>query len=59
MTKMNKSMLTFLSKLSVIILCILGVVELGFALWSVLDQRYKTLAYTLADVGYIVSFKQK
>ncbi|CAF2514093.1 unnamed protein product [Rotaria sp. Silwood2] len=50
---MNKSMLTFLSKLSIVLLCILGLTELAFALWSVLDHRYKTLAYSLADVGYI------
>ncbi|CAF4802471.1 unnamed protein product [Rotaria sp. Silwood1] len=50
---MNKSMLTFLSKLSIVLLCILGLTELAFALWSVLDQRYKTLAYSLADIGYM------
>ena len=52
---MSKSTLTFVSKLFIILLCILGLIELGFALWTVLDQRYKTLAYNLADVGYIVS----
>ncbi|CAF0949574.1 unnamed protein product [Rotaria sordida] len=46
-------MLTFLSKISIILLCILGLTELAFALWSILDHRYKTLAYNLADVGYI------
>ena len=54
---MNKSTLQFCSKLSVIILCILGLTELGLALWTVLDNRYKSLAYNLADVGYIVSMK--
>jgi len=52
---MNKSTLTFWSKLSVIILCILGLTELGLALWTVFDNRYKSLAFSLADVGYIVS----
>jgi len=51
---MNKSTLTFWSKLSVIILCILGLTELGLALWTVFDNRYKSLAFNLADVGYIV-----
>lgn len=51
---MNKSSLTFLSKLSVIILCILGLTELALALWTVFDNRYKSLAFNLADVGYIV-----
>ncbi|CAF3351698.1 unnamed protein product [Rotaria socialis] len=50
---MSKSTLTFVSKFSIILLCILGLIELGFALWTVLDQQYKTLAYNLADVGYI------
>ncbi|CAF2066762.1 unnamed protein product [Rotaria magnacalcarata] len=50
---MSKSTLTFASKLFIILLCILGLIELGFALWTLLDQRYKTLAYDLADVGYI------
>jgi uncharacterized SAM-binding protein YcdF (DUF218 family) len=53
---MNKSMFKFTSKLAVIILFILGLIELGIALWTVLDTRYKCLAYNLADVGYIVSF---
>jgi uncharacterized SAM-binding protein YcdF (DUF218 family) len=52
---MNKSILKFTSKLAVIILGILGLIELGLALWTVLDDRYKSLAYNLADVGYIVS----
>ena len=52
---MNKSMLKFLSKSAVIILCILGLTELGLAMWTVFDNRYKSLAYNLADVGYIVS----
>lgn len=56
---MNKSQLQFLSKCSVIVLCIIGLIEFGFGLWSVVDQRYKTLAYTLVDVGYIVSLHFK
>jgi len=52
---MNTSAFKFFSKLSVIILCILGLAELGLALWTVLDNQYKILAYNLADVGYIVS----
>jgi hypothetical protein len=52
---MNKSTLQYISKLSVIILCIIGLAELALALWSVFDDRYKVLAYNLADVGYIVS----
>ena len=56
---MNRSTLNFLSKLSVIILCILGLIELGLALWTVLDSRYRSLAYNLADVGYIVSTQKK
>ena len=52
---MNKQMFKFISKIAVIILCILGLVELGLALWTVLEGQYRSLAYTLADVGYIVS----
>jgi hypothetical protein len=52
---MNKSILKYTSRLAVIILFILGLIELGIALWTVLDNRYKALAYNLADVGYIVS----
>jgi hypothetical protein len=55
---MNKSTLQFLSKLCVIILCIIGLAELALALWTVLDDRYRSLAYNLADVGYIVSTKK-
>jgi hypothetical protein len=55
--KMNKSMFKFISKLAVLVLCILGLIELGLALWTVLEGRYKSLAYNLADVGYIVSMK--
>ncbi|CAF0933800.1 unnamed protein product [Didymodactylos carnosus] len=50
---MNKRMILFLNKLTVIFLCILGLTELSLALWTVLENRYKTLAYTLSDVGYI------
>jgi len=53
---MNKSIFKITSKLAVIILFIIGLTELGLALWTVLDNRYKCLAYNLADVGYIVSF---
>ena len=52
---MNKSTLQFISKLSIGILCILGLAELGLALWTIFDPRYRSLAYNLADVGYIVS----
>jgi hypothetical protein len=52
---MKKSSLKFLSKLSVVILCILGLAELALALWTVFDTQYRILAYNLADVGYIVS----
>jgi hypothetical protein len=52
---MNKPMFKFISKLAVVILCILGLIELGLALWTAIEGRYRSLAYTLADVGYIVS----
>lgn len=52
---MEKKTFKFLSKISVIILCVLGLIELGLALWTIFDNRYKILAYNLADVGYIVS----
>ncbi|CAF4084322.1 unnamed protein product [Adineta steineri] len=50
---MDKSTLKLSSKIAVFILCILGLIELALALWTVLDKRYRTLAYNLADVGYI------
>ncbi|CAF0937049.1 unnamed protein product [Adineta steineri] len=50
---MNQSMLKFISKLALVILCILGLIELGLAIWTVLEDQYKSLAYNLADVGYI------
>jgi uncharacterized membrane protein YwaF len=53
---MNKSRFKFISKLAVIVLFIVGLIELGLAMWTVLENRYKSLAYNLADVGYIVSF---
>ena len=56
---MNKSTLQYISKLSVIILLIIGLAELGLALWTVFDERYKILAYNLADIGYIVSNKHE
>jgi uncharacterized SAM-binding protein YcdF (DUF218 family) len=49
-------MFKFISKLALVILGILGLIELGLAMWTVLENRYKSLAYNLADVGYIVSF---
>ena len=52
---MAKSILMCLSKLAVAILCIVGLIELGLALWTLLEDQYKSLAYNLADVGYIVS----
>ena len=48
-------MLRFTCKIAVIILVIPGLIELGLAMWTILESRYKTLAYNLADVGYIVS----
>ena len=56
---MNKSILKLTSRTAVIILGIIGLIEFGLALWTVLDSRYKVLAYNLADVGYIVSVVQK
>jgi hypothetical protein len=53
---MNTSIFKFTSRLAVIVLCIVGLIELGIALWTVIDDRYKSLAYNLADVGYIVSY---
>ena len=53
---MNKSMLQFVNKLALVILCIIGLIEFVLALWTILEDRYKSLAYNLADVGYIVSF---
>jgi hypothetical protein len=52
---MNKVMLKFLSKCALVILCILGLIELALALWTILESRYKNLAYNLADVGFIVN----
>jgi hypothetical protein len=52
---MSNSTLKCLSRLSIFILFIIGLIELGLALWTVVDYRYKSLAYILADVGYIVS----
>lgn len=48
-------MFKFASRLALVVLCILGLIELGLALWTVLEDRYRSLAYTLADVGYLVS----
>ncbi|CAF0897007.1 unnamed protein product [Adineta ricciae] len=50
---MSKSTFKFCSKLAVLLLCVLGFIELGLALWTVLDPRYRSLAYNLADVGYM------
>ena len=52
---MNKAMLKCSSRVAIVLLCVLGLIELGLALWTVLEDRYKSLAYSLADVGYIVS----
>lgn len=52
---MNKSNLQILSRVSVGILILIGLAELALAMWTVFDDRYKSLAYHLADVGYIVS----
>ena len=51
---MNKSTLQTLSKLSVLVLIVIGLAELALALWTVFDDRYRSLAYNLSDVGYIV-----
>ena len=51
---MTKGTLNFLSRLAIIILCAIALTELALALWTVLENRYKSLAYSLADVGYIV-----
>lgn len=56
---MNKSIFKLTSKIAVTILVIIGLIELALALWTVLENRYKTLAYNLADVGYIVSLLQR
>ena len=48
-------MLKCSSRVAIILLFILGLIELGLALWTVLEDRYKSLAYSLADVGYLVS----
>lgn len=50
---MNKSSLQAFSRISVSILCLLGLTELALALWTIFDSRYRSLAYNLADVGYI------
>lgn len=52
---MNKSSLRTLSKISVVVLILIGLAALALALWTVFDDRYRSLAYNLADVGYIVS----
>jgi hypothetical protein len=54
---MNKSTLKFISRLAIFILCIIGLLELALALWTVCDRGYRSLAYNLANVGYIVSKK--
>lgn len=48
-------MFPMINRIAVAVLCIVGLLELALALWTVLDDRYKSLAYNLADVGYIVS----
>ncbi|CAF0903615.1 unnamed protein product [Rotaria sordida] len=50
---MNISIFKFINKLALVILCIIGIIELTLAFWTVLDHRYKVLAYNLADVGFI------
>ncbi|CAF4549875.1 unnamed protein product [Rotaria sp. Silwood1] len=50
---MSISMFKFINKLALIILCIIGLIELGLAMWTVLENHYKTLAYNLADAGFI------
>ena len=56
---MNKSIFKLTSKIAVTILVIIALIELALALWTVLENRYKTLAYNLADVGYIVSLLER
>ncbi|CAF2487436.1 unnamed protein product [Rotaria sp. Silwood2] len=50
---MNIPMFKFINKLALITLCIIGLIELGLALWTVVENHYKVLAYNLADVGFI------
>lgn len=53
--KMNQSMFKCLCQCAILILALLALVELALAIWTVVEPRYKSLAYNLADVGYIVS----
>lgn len=53
--KVNKATLKFTSQIAIIILFFLALTELALAIWTVADDRYKSLAYSLSDVGYIVS----
>ena len=53
---MNQSMFKCLSQCAILVLALLALVELALAIWTVVEPRYKSLAYNLADVGYIVSF---
>lgn len=48
-------MFSLINKFALIILSVIGLIELGLAVWSVVNDRYKVLAYNLSDVGYIVS----
>lgn len=56
---MNKTIFKLTSNIAVTILVIVALIELALALWTVLENRYKTLGYNLADVGYIVSLLQR
>ena len=56
---MSKSTLKILSQFAVIILTLLALVELALAIWTVAEHRYKSLAYSLADVGYIVRRRRR
>ncbi|CAF4608636.1 unnamed protein product [Rotaria socialis] len=50
---MNTSMFKLVNRFALIILCVIGLIEFGLGIWTVLENRYKILAYNLADVGYI------
>lgn len=56
---MNKATLKILSQFAVVILTLLALVELALAIWTVAEHRYKSLAYSLADVGYIVRRRRR
>ncbi|CAF4509494.1 unnamed protein product, partial [Rotaria magnacalcarata] len=50
---MNTSMFKLANRFALIVLCVISLIELAIGMWTVLESRYKILAYNLADVGYI------